>query len=77
MFTYIASTNALFLANNGKQYKPTKLSDMVSGYVKLAGICRQGTCYLFRHVTATIMLDNNADLRYLQEMLDHASIAEI
>jgi len=75
MFTYIASSNALFLANNGKRYKPNKLSDMASGYVKLAGICRQGSCYLFRHATATTMLDNGADLRHVQEMLGHASIS--
>jgi len=75
MFTYIASSNALFLANNGKKYKPNKLSDMASGYVKLAGINRQGSCYLFRHATATTMLENGADLRYVQEMLGHASIS--
>jgi integrase/recombinase XerD len=74
MFTYIASTKALFLDNKGKQYIPNKLSDMASGYVKLAGINRRGSCYLFRHATATTMLDNGADLRHVQEMLGHASI---
>ena len=45
---------------------------MVSRYVKLAGIKRAGSCYLFRHATATTMLDNGAELRHVQEMLGHA-----
>lgn len=73
--SFIASGSALFLANNGKRYKPNKLSDMVSRYVKLAGIKRAGSCYLFRHATATTMLDNGADLRHVQEMLGHADIS--
>lgn len=74
MFTFVGSANALFLDNQGNQYRPNKLSDMASGYVKLAGINRQGSCYLFRHATATTMLDNGADLRHVQEMLGHSSI---
>ena len=73
--SFIGSGSALFLANNGKRYKPNKLSDMVSRYVKLSGIKRAGSCYLFRHATATTMLDNGADLRHVQEMLGHADIS--
>jgi integrase/recombinase XerD len=74
MFAFIGSGKALFLANNGKRYVPGKLSDMASKYVKLAGFDRTGACHLFRHNTATTMLDNGADLRHVQEMLGHASI---
>jgi integrase/recombinase XerD len=73
--SFINSGSALFLANNGKRFRPNKLSDMVSRYVKLAGIKRAGSCYLFRHATATTMLDNGADLRHVQEMLGHADIS--
>lgn len=64
---------ALFLANKGKRYVPGKLSDMASQYVT-AGFDRTGACHLYRHNTATTMLDNVADLRHVQEMLDHASL---
>lgn len=74
MFAFIGSGKALFLANNGKRYVQGKLSDMASQYVKLPGLDRTGTCHLFRHNTATTMLDNGADLRHVQEMLGHASI---
>ena len=29
---------------------------------------------MFRHATSTIMLDNSAQLRHVQEMLGHADI---
>lgn len=71
----IGTGSALFLANNGKRYSANKLSEMVGRYVKLAGHKRAGACHLFRHATATIMLDNGAELRHVQEMLGHASIS--
>jgi integrase/recombinase XerD len=74
IFAFIGSGKSLFLANNGKRYVPGKLSDMASQYVKLAGFDRTGACHLYRHNTATTMLDNGADLRHIQEMLGHASI---
>ena len=74
-FANIASSSTLFLANNGKAYKPGKLSEMVGRYVKLSGMKRGGACHLFRHATATIMLDNGAELRHVQEMLGHADIS--
>lgn len=74
-FAQISSGSTLFLANNGKQYKPGKLSEMVGRYVRLSGMKRGGACHLFRHATATIMLDNGAELRHVQEMLGHADIS--
>jgi site-specific recombinase XerD len=42
---------------------------------QLAGLQRPGSCHLFRHSTATIMLDEGAELRHVQEMLGHADIS--
>lgn len=75
MVMFHGSDAALFLSNRGKRFKPGNLSDMVSRYVRLAGLKRAGSCHLFRHSTATIMLDNGADLRHVQELLGHADIS--
>lgn len=73
--SFIGSGSALFLASNGKRYRPNKLTDMAVSYVKLAGLKRGGACNLFRHATATIVLDNGAELRHVQEILGHADIS--
>lgn len=75
MFAFIGSGNSLFLANNGKRYKLGKLSDMASQYVKLAGIERPRACHLYRHSTVTEMLENDVDLRHVQELLGYADIS--
>ncbi len=73
--SHIGSGGTLFLANNGKRYNANKLSEMAGRYVKLSGFKRAGACHLFRHATATTMLDNGADIRHVQEMLGHADIS--
>jgi integrase/recombinase XerD len=71
----ITSGSALFLNDKGTRFRVNALSDMASRYVRLAGFKRAGACHLFRHSTATIMLDNGADLRHVQEMLGHVNIS--
>ena len=42
---------------------------------KAAGIKRRVTCHLWRHTCATHLLQNHVNLRHVQEMLGHKSLA--
>jgi integrase/recombinase XerD len=72
-----ADTNdsTLFLTNWGERFNPDRLTHDVRGYVKAAGVAKQGACHLFRHSMATLMLENGADIRFIQQILGHESLA--
>ncbi|MDD6157353.1 MAG: tyrosine-type recombinase/integrase [Lachnospiraceae bacterium] len=57
-----------------------KLSDqsvrlMISHYCNLAGIDQHITPHMFRHSFATLLLEQDVDIRYIQQMLGHSSIS--
>lgn len=57
-----------------------KLSDqsvrfMINRYTKLAGIEQHITPHMFRHSFATLLLEQDVDIRYIQRMLGHSSIS--
>jgi len=67
--------DALFLNDYGVMFSDTKLGDKVKRYMKQADIDVPGSCHLLRHAMATHMLENGADLRYIQAMLGHVDIS--
>jgi integrase/recombinase XerD len=64
----------LFLSYMGTGFLPHSLSDLVRGYIEAARIGKAGSCHLFRHTMATLMLESGADIRFIQAMLGHASL---
>jgi integrase/recombinase XerD len=69
------SGQALFLDNRGKRYREHQLTRLVAKYIHRSGIRKPGACNLYRHSTATLMHQNNADIRVIQEMLGQADIS--
>jgi integrase/recombinase XerD len=64
----------VFLASRGGPLNPDVITSMAHSVVEKAGILKKGACHLFRHTAATLMLEGGADIRYVQEMLGHASL---
>ena len=69
-----ADPGAVFLATNGERIGVKWLSSQVHHYVEAAGVGKTGSCHLFRHSAATLMLEGGADVRYVQELLGHRSL---
>lgn len=64
----------LFLTSLGEELRPTHLTRLVMELVDKAGLGKRGSCHLFRHTMATLMLENGADIRFIQAMLGHACL---
>lgn len=65
----------LFLSVRGVAIHPDALTTLVRRTIETAGVTKSGSCHLFRHTAATAMLENGADLRFIQEMLGHSLIS--
>jgi integrase/recombinase XerD len=66
--------DVLFLTKQGKPLRPKLLTCIALRHVRNAGINKPGSCHLFRHTMATLMLEGGADVRFIQEMLGHSKL---
>ncbi|MGO9443390.1 MAG: site-specific tyrosine recombinase XerC [Thiobacillaceae bacterium] len=64
----------LFLTDYGEPFEKNRLGDLVRRYLRHAGV-PQGSCHIFRHAMATHMLENGADIRFIQAMLGHSELS--
>jgi len=64
----------LFLTNLGEGFTANRMTQLVRNYVKAADLGKTGSCHLFRHTMATLMLENGADIRFIQAMLGHVKL---
>jgi len=64
----------LFLTDYGEPLLKNRMGDLVRRYLDWAGIRTPGACHLLRHACATHMLENGADIRFIQALLGHADL---
>jgi len=64
----------LFLSSFGQALGLERVAEIVREAVNDSGIGKRGSCHMFRHTMATLMLENGADIRFIQAMLGHADL---
>jgi len=68
-------SGTLFLTDEGIAFRRGAVGGRIKRYIKQAGIDVAGSCHLFRHAMATHMLENGADIRFIQAMLGHTDLS--
>ena len=64
----------LFVNKLGNVYSEQSIRNMVDAYAKAAGVELHITPHMFRHTFATALLDEDVNIRYIQQLLGHSSI---
>lgn len=72
---YRNSHNFFFFQNrSGNRLSTQSVRNIVKKHGHSAGIINKITPHLFRHSFATILLEQDIDIRYIQQLLGHSSI---
>ncbi|PJE81377.1 integrase [Candidatus Pacearchaeota archaeon CG10_big_fil_rev_8_21_14_0_10_32_42] len=65
----------LFSGRNGKKMSSRNIQKIVKNAGKKAGIKKDIHCHTLRHSFATHLLENNVDIRKIQELLGHSDLS--
>lgn len=70
----LSNTDWLFINRLHQQLSEQSVRNMINRYAKIADIEMHITPHMFRHSFATLLLEADVDIRYIQKMLGHSSI---
>lgn len=72
--TEIETTGWFFINRLGNRLSDQSVRIMINRYCNLSGIKLHITPHMFRHSFATYLLEEDVDIRYIQNLLGHRSI---
>jgi integrase/recombinase XerD len=68
-------TGALFVNRHGFAMKPQSIRSKLRRYATEVGLARRITPHMLRHTAATLLIETGVDIRFVQKLLGHSSIA--
>lgn len=73
--SHIVECGYFFINRLGKRLSDQSIRHIIKSYTKLAAISKNITPHTFRHTFATLLLEEDVDIKYIQHFLGHSSIA--
>lgn len=70
-----AGQAALFRNRQGLAMKPQSIRSRLRRYARQIGLTRRVTPHMLRHTAATLLIETGVDIRFVQRLLGHSSIA--
>lgn len=70
----INKSGYLFVNKLGQRLAEQSIRNMINNYAAQCGVSIHITPHMFRHSFATLLLEEDVDIRYIQKMLGHSSI---
>jgi site-specific recombinase XerD len=67
----------LFLNRRASPMKPQSIRSELRRYSTRVGAARRITPHMLRHTAATLLIERGVDIRFVQRLLGHSSIATI
>ncbi|MFI4953842.1 MAG: tyrosine-type recombinase/integrase, partial [Burkholderiales bacterium] len=71
----VRDTDAVFISRTGRRLAPRAIQQRLAAWAVKRGLARHVHPHMLRHSFASHLLQSSGDLRAVQELLGHASIA--